>query len=100
MSFSSISRAPNLDIPLVTAPAGTGLGEPVEEPLCSLNPTLSESMLTFAPGELSTLAGGQVLAEGNLDLTTKSFNFGDLPCPPQSVMVGLSRNTCISPTLC
>ena len=45
--------------------AGTG---PVEAPLCSLNPTLSETMLNFAPGELSTLVGGQVLAEGNLDL--------------------------------
>lgn len=59
-------------------------------PYCS-NPTLSETMLTFAPGELSTLGGGEGLAEGNPSLTPKSFNFGDLPCPPQSVMVGLSR---------
>lgn len=88
MGFSSISRAPNLEIPIVL---GTGPEEPVEAPLCTLNPTLLETMLSFAPGELSTLAGGQGLEEGNLDLTTRSFNFGDLPCPPQSVMVGSSR---------
>ena len=95
MSFSSISRTPNLEIPLAD-----GFGEPLLEPLCSSNLALSEIMLTFAPGELSTLAGGQGLADVSPDLTSKSFNFGDLPCPPQSVMVRWSGNPHISLTFC
>ena len=93
MSFSSISRIPNLEIPLAE-----GFGEPLIEPLCSSNLALSEIMLTFAPGELSTLAGGQGLAENGPALTSKSFNLGDLPCPPQSVMVGLSGNPYVNLT--
>ena len=43
-------------------------------------------MLAFTPGELSTIAG-PLLESGFLALTTKQFNFADLPCPPASVMV-------------
>jgi len=38
--------------------------------------------LAFAPDELSTVEGPFNLAAQ----TTKSFNFADLPCPPQSVL--------------
>lgn len=43
-------------------------------------------MLTFAPGELSTIEGGGYNF-GGLNQSTKPFDFRDLPCPPQSVMV-------------
>ncbi|CAF9935221.1 MAG: hypothetical protein ALECFALPRED_006338 [Alectoria fallacina] len=44
-------------------------------------------MLTFAPEELSTIEWpAWDRASIPLD-ATKSFNFGDLPCPPSSVMV-------------
>ena len=50
-------------------------------------------MLSFSPGELSTIEGihsgwpysGLPFPVG----TTKMFNFTDLPCPPRSVMVSL-----------
>ena len=45
------------------------------------------TMLAFAPGELSTIEW-PVWDRGSIPLeATKSFNFADLPCPPQSVMV-------------
>ena len=47
------------------------------------------TMLTFAPEELSTIEWpAWDRASIPLD-ATKSFNFGDLPCPPSSVMVSL-----------
>ncbi len=49
-------------------------------------------MLTFSPGELSTVEGvhqdPSLLSLGAG--LTKVFNFTDLPCPPRSVMVGLT----------
>ena len=50
------------------------------------------TMIAFAPGELVTIAGPLAIANGGgpSAWSTKSFNFKDLPCPPQSVMV----NTC------
>lgn len=43
---------------------------------------LSPIMVSFSAGELSTIGGNS--ADG---YTTKQFNFADIPCPPQSVMV-------------
>jgi len=43
--------------------------------------------MAFAPGELSTVAQHQILPFPQI-LTTEPFNFADLPCPPQSLMVG------------
>lgn len=50
-------------------------------------------MLTFLPGELSTIAGP--LADCNIDycsFSTRAYNFRDLPCPPQSVMVSTKKS--------
>lgn len=63
-----------------------------ENVVCSIIPV---SMLTFSPGELSTLQGGvhsmiDQLGLGPYDnrpLPPQPYNFSDLPCPPQSVMV-------------
>ena len=48
-------------------------------------------MLSFSPGELSTIEGPisvpAQLKHGMILNEKKPFNFGDLPCPPQSVMV-------------
>ena len=47
------------------------------------------TMLAFAPGELSTIEW-PVWDRGSIPPgATKSFNFADLPCPPQNVMVSL-----------
>ena len=49
-------------------------------------------LLTFSPGELSTIEGlhwDSSLPPFTPGLT-KVFNFNDLPCPPQSVMVSLT----------
>lgn len=57
--------------------------------------TITETMLAFSPGELSTIAGPIFDPTGTGDkyfYPTKVFNFADLPCPPQSVMVRLARN--------
>ena len=53
-------------------------------------------MIAFAPGELSTIAGplGEADGDGMSALTSRSFNFNDLPCPPQSVMVNISYHIC------
>ena len=66
----------------------TGANENVFVPSCG-PPVLSTAMLSFEPGELSTLARGNA---PNLprNLTTRPFNIADLPCPPQSVMVSLT----------
>lgn len=48
------------------------------------------SMLTFSPGELSTIEGAHWNSYMETPGTTKAFNFNDLPCPPQSLMVGLT----------
>ena len=56
-------------------------------------------MLSFSPGELSTIEGPisvPAQLKQNMILNEKKpFNFGDLPCPPQSVMVNtrLAINT-------
>lgn len=57
---------------------------------------ISSTMIAFAPGELTTIAGPLGLGDGAGDgrLTTKSFNFNDLPCPPQSVMVNMVCQVC------
>ncbi|KAL6714998.1 hypothetical protein ACLMJK_007258 [Lecanora helva] len=49
---------------------------------------ISETMLAFAPGELSTIAGPLYNPVGTSYTTysTKVLDLGDLPCPPQSVM--------------
>lgn len=60
--------------------------------VCSIIPV---SMLTFSPGELSTIQGGiheriDELGYGpyaNRPLPPQPYNFSDLPCPPQDVMV-------------
>lgn len=47
------------------------------------------TMLAFAPEELSTIEL-PAWDRGNIPSgATKSFNFADLPCPPQSVMVSV-----------
>ena len=48
-------------------------------------------MLSFSPGELSTIEGLHSDSSFLPEPTglTKVFNFTDLPCPPQSVMVSL-----------
>lgn len=55
---------------------------------------IASTMLTLSPGELSTIIGGPAVFpaawKGNgigVSATTKPFDFRDLPCPPQSVMV-------------
>ena len=62
--------------------------------VCSIIPV---SMLTFSPGELSTTEGGvhEMIPEGmgpyaNRPLPPQPYNFADLPCPPQSIMVFVS----------
>lgn len=48
-------------------------------------------MLTFTSGELSTWAGQLTPSiEGQHHLEPQQFDFRDLPCPPQSVMVSSS----------
>lgn len=47
--------------------------------------TYVSTMLTFAPGELSTVQG-PLYSLGVEDFSTNVFNFADLPCPPYSVM--------------
>lgn len=47
-------------------------------------------MLAFSPGELSTIAGPLY---DRLHPATSQFNFADLPCPPQSVMVIFTHST-------
>ena len=50
-------------------------------------------MLSFSPGELSTIEGPiSVPAQLKYNMILneqRPFNFGDLPCPPQSVMVDM-----------
>ena len=54
--------------------------------------SILSTMIAFAPGELSTIAGPLGDADGDSPsaLTSRSFNLNDLPCPPQSVMVNTS----------
>ena len=50
---------------------------------------IPSTILSFNPGELSTIEW-PVWDRGNIPPeATKSFNFADLPCPPSSVMVSL-----------
>ena len=52
--------------------------------------SFSIPMLSFSPGELSTIEGlHSSWPLPVLNGVTKVFNFTDLPCPPQSVMVSL-----------
>lgn len=46
------------------------------------NMSISETMLSFAPGELSTIEGYL----GGRRFETRAFDPADLPCPPRSVM--------------
>ena len=53
-------------------------------------------MLTFSPGELSTTEGGihAMIPEGygpyaNRPQAPQPYNFADLPCPPQDIMVSV-----------
>ena len=46
-------------------------------------------MVAFTPGELATIAGPLPIYDDSNPWTTKSFDFNDLPCPPQSVMVNI-----------
>lgn len=51
-------------------------------------------MLSFPPGGLSTIVGNLAMTNDGpitTHLTTQQFNFKDLPCPPQSVMVKIYR---------
>ena len=49
---------------------------------------ISYTVVAFDPGELSTIQTPAWLRRSDLPkAATKAFNFGDLPCPPQSVMV-------------
>ena len=62
--------------------------------ICSLIPV---SMLTFSPGELKTTSAGvhEMIPEGmgpyanRPDNAPQPYNFADLPCPPQSIMVSV-----------
>ena len=57
---------------------------------------ISSMMLSFSAGELSTIVGylGSTVYGPVADiLTTKRFDFKDLPCPPQSVMVKTYRQS-------
>jgi hypothetical protein len=60
---------------------------------------VTQTMLTFTPGELSTIAGPLTRTfEPQFPyraFSTKRFNFADLPCPPQSVMVISPKLSCI-----
>ena len=55
--------------------------------------TMISTMLSFSPGELSSIEGPLVAYTSRHQLNaqavskTKQFNFRDLPCPPQSIMV-------------
>lgn len=60
--------------------------------------TMTSTMLSFSPGELSSIEGpfaaytadpGAPVAAYTVVASsrTKQFNFRDLPCPPQSIMV-------------
>lgn len=59
----------------------------ITDDICGDATTVVETMLTFSPGELKTMAG-QI---GPFMYDAKPFDFRDLPCPPQSVMVSSSR---------
>ena len=51
---------------------------------------MSPTMLSFSNGELSTIAGhlGYLQTDPfGAGQSSKQFDLGDLPCPPQSVMV-------------
>ena len=50
---------------------------------------ISSTMIAFAPGELATIAGPLATAVGDSPsaFKTQTFDFKDLPCPPQSIMV-------------
>lgn len=55
---------------------------------------MSPMMLSFSPGELSTIVGNLAMTnDGPITtyLTTQQFDFKDLPCPPQSIMVKTSH---------
>ena len=47
------------------------------------------TILAFTPGELSTIEWPAWDRASIPPEATKSFNFADLPCPPQNVMVSL-----------
>ena len=46
---------------------------------------MSSTLIAFAPGELTTIDGPYI--NTGSEFQTKSFNFNDLPCPPQNIMV-------------
>ena len=66
--------------------------------------TMTSTMLSFLPGELSSIEGPIVAYAFNPENVptaaytvggsskTKRFNFKDLPCPPQSIMVNTNNH--------
>ena len=63
-------------------------------------PIITQTMLTFSPGELSTIAGpltdlGNPMKASDVEgatiisFSSEAFDFADLPCPPKSVMVSV-----------
>lgn len=54
------------------------------------NQEILYTILAFAPGELSTIEQPAWDRGSMPQSIVKSFNVADLPCPPQSVMVGFS----------
>ena len=62
----------------------------VEELGAAVCASFSVPMLSFSPGELSTIEGLHLSGPlPGISGVTKVFNFADLPCPPRSVMVSL-----------
>ena len=62
--------------------------------LCgNYGPYMSETMIAFDPGELSTIHGGPFDFVNNYTKYLRPFDFADLPCPPQDVMVSVSLET-------
>ena len=60
------------------------------EDQCGIS-VISSTMLSFSVGELSSIEGPLGIP-GIEDQRKKRFNFRDLPCPPQSIMVKTRRH--------
>ena len=57
--------------------------------MCGIN-VISSTMISFSPGELSTIGGRPNVVSPPVQ-STQRFDFRDLPCPPQSIMVSLNN---------
>ena len=53
----------------------------------TIGSNIDYTMLSFLPGELSTLQAPDWQRNGIAASLTRSFNFADLPCPPQDVLI-------------